>query len=148
MNLGVIMLDQSLRDIIHTIQKLIETTKLDIQSLAQADNEPIFQRLALKETLLKEFDKQKNLIDSQMLALKNKHPNQEFAEVLGQDILDLLDQFKQSLQELKELNHGYARSVYAVSEFYTSLLRKIVPHENLGYGGYAKPQQSFLTIQV
>lgn len=142
------MLNQSLQNIVHTIQKLIEMTKLDIQSLSQAENESIFQRLPIKEALLKEFERQKTLIDSQMLELKKQHPNQEFSEVLGQEILDLLDQFKQSLQELKELNHGYARSVYAVGEFYTSLLRKIVPHENLGYGGYSKPQQSFLTIQV
>ncbi|GAA7258213.1 hypothetical protein HpCK38_16380 [Helicobacter pylori] len=60
----------------------------------------------------------------------------------------MLEELKLSLKELKELNSGYARSVYAVNEFYTSLLRKIIPHENSGYGGDAKPQQSFLTIQV
>lgn len=142
------MLNQSLRDAIQKILNLIEITKLDIQDIAQAHNEQIFQRLPIKEALIKEFEQRKSGIDSQILQLKNQNPNQELATLLGEEILDLLEELKSTLKELKELNNGYARSVHAVGEFYTSLLRKIVPHENSGYGGYAKPQQNFLTIQV
>lgn len=142
------MLYQSLEEAISKLAKLIEITKLDIESLANAQNETIFQRLPLKESLIKEFEQKKTLIDTQMLQLKNQNPHQEFSELLGRDILDLLDTLKSLLKELKNLNNGYARSVHAVGEFYTSLLRRIVPHENNGYGGYAKPQQNFLTIQV
>ncbi|WP_034583390.1 hypothetical protein [Helicobacter pametensis] len=142
------MLSSYLKEAICKLSKLIDITKLDIQSLSNAQNEQIFQRLPLKEALIKEFEQSKNLIDSHMLQLKNQHPDQELSSLLEDEILDLLSTLKTSLKELKELNNGYARSVHAVSEFYTSLLRRIVPHENNGYGGYAKPQQNFLAIQV
>lgn len=142
------MLQQSLQEAIHKLSKLIEITKLDIESLSQAQNDQIFHRLPLKEALIKEFEQKKTMIDSQMLQLKNQNPEQELSVILGQEILELLDILKTHLRELKELNSGYARSVHAVGEFYTSLLRRIVPHESSGYGGYAKPQQNFLTIQV
>ncbi|MCE3046908.1 hypothetical protein [Helicobacter kayseriensis] len=142
------MLQESLKEAIQKLSELIEMTKLDIESLSQAQNDQIFRRLPLKETLIREFEQKKAIIDSQMLQLKHKNPDQELSVLLGQEILDLLDILKTHLKQLKELNNGYARSVHAVGEFYTSLLRRIVPHENSGYGGYAKPQQNFLTIQV
>lgn len=142
------MLHQYLRETISKLSKLIEITKLDIADLKEAKNETIFQRVPIKETLIKDFEKQKALVDSQMVQLRDQNPHKELSELLDQETLDLLDELKSALKELKEVNSGYARSVYAVNEFYTSLLRKIIPHENAGYGGYAKPQQSLLTVQV
>lgn len=142
------MLHQYLKDAICELNKLIELTKMDIADLSEAKNEIIFQRLPYKESLIKSFEQKKALIDSAMVALRNQNPHKTLSDLLDQEALDLLDDLKAVLRELKELNKGYAKSVYAVNEFYTSLLRKIVPHESNGYGGYAKPQQSFLTIQV
>lgn len=142
------MLHQYLNDAICELNKLIELTKTDIADLSEAKNEVIFQRLPYKESLIKSFEQKKSLIDSSMVALRDQNPHKSLSDLLDQEALDLLDDLKVALKELKELNKGYAKSVYAVNEFYTSLLRKIVPHESSGYGGYAKPQQSFLTIQV
>lgn len=142
------MLHQYLKDAICELKKLIELTQTDIADLSEAKNEEIFQRLPYKESLIKSFEQKKSSIDSAMVALRDNNPHKSLQELLDQEALDLLDELKVALRELKELNKGYAKSVYAVNEFYTSLLRKIVPHENNGYGGYAKPQQSFLTIQV
>ena len=142
------MLHQYLKDAICELNKLIELTQTDIADLSEAKNEVIFQRLPYKESLIKSFEQKKSLIDSAMVALRDNNPQKSLSDLLDQEALDLLDELKISLKNLKELNKGYAKSVYAVNEFYTSLLRKIVPHENNGYGGYAKPQQSFLTIQV
>lgn len=142
------MLHQYLKDAICELKKLIELTQTDIADLSEAKNEEIFQRLPYKETLIKSFEQKKSSIDSAMVALRDNNPHKTLQDLLDQEALDLLDELKVALRELKELNKGYAKSVYAVNEFYTSLLRKIVPHENNGYGGYAKPQQSFLTIQV
>lgn len=142
------MLHQYLKDAICELKKLIELTQTDIADLSEAKNEEIFQRLPYKESLIKSFEQKKSSIDSAMVALRDNNPHKTLQELLDQEALDLLDELKVALRELKELNKGYAKSVYAVNEFYTSLLRKIVPHENNGYGGYAKPQQSFLTIQV
>lgn len=142
------MLSQLLKEAIEKLSKLIEITKLDVQCLLNAEHEQIFQRLSLKEALIKEFEEKKSLIDFQMLTLKNQNPTQELSSFLSDEVLALLDELKKTLLELKEINNGYAKSVYAVGEFYTSLLRKIVPHESSGYGGYAKPQQNFLAIQV
>lgn len=142
------MLGQLLRDAIDELAKLIEITKADVQALLDADHDQIFQRLPLKEALIKRFEEKKSLIDSQMLALKNQNPTKEISSFLSDEVLDLLGDLKTALLELKEINNGYAKNVYAVGEFYTSLLRRIVPHENSGYGGYAKPQQNFLVVQV
>ncbi|RDU70541.1 hypothetical protein [Helicobacter brantae] len=142
------MLHQYLKDAICELKKLIELTQTDIADLSEAKNEVIFQRLPYKESLIKSFEQKKSLIDSAMVTLRDNNPQKSLSDLLDQEALDLLDELKIALKELKELNKGYAKSVYAVNEFYTSLLRKIVPHENNGYGGYAKPQQSFLTIQV
>lgn len=142
------MLHQYLKDAICELKKLIELTQTDIADLSEAKNEEIFQRLPHKESLIKSFEQKKSSIDSAMVALRDNNPHKTLQDLLDQEALDLLDELKVALRELKELNKGYAKSVYAVNEFYTSLLRKIVPHENNGYGGYAKPQQSFLTIQV
>lgn len=142
------MLSQLLKEAIEKLSKLVEVTRLDTQCLLQANHEQIFQRLPLKEKLIREFEEKKNLIDFQMLTLKNQNPTQELSSFLSDEVLLLLDELKKTLLELKEINNGYAKSVYAVGEFYTSLLRKIVPHENSGYGGYAKPQQNFLAIEV
>lgn len=142
------MLSQLLKEAIEKISKLIEVTSLDVQCLSQANHEQIFQRLSLKEKLIKEFEEKKHLIDFEMLTLKKQNPAKELSSFLSDDILALLDELKKGLFELKELNNGYAKSVYAVGEFYTSLLRKIVPHESSGYGGYARPQQNLLAIEV
>lgn len=142
------MLHQYLKDAICELKKLIGLTQTDIADLCEAKNEAIFQRLPHKESLIKSFEQKKSLIDSTMVALRDQNPHQSLSDLLDQEALDLLDELKTALRELKELNKGYAKSVYAVNEFYTSLLRKIVPHESNGYGGDAKPQQSFLTIQV
>lgn len=142
------MLHQYLKDAILELKKLIELTQKDIEDLSEAKNEEIFKRLPMKESLIKTFEQKKSMIDRAMVELRDKNPSQSLSDLLDQEALDLLEDLKASLKELKELNGGYARSVYAVNEFYTSLLRKIVPHESNGYGGHAKPQQSFLTIQV
>lgn len=142
------MLHQYLKDAICGLKKLIELTQTDIADLSEAKNEAIFQRLPHKESLIKTFEQKKSAIDSSMVALRDQNPQKPLSELLDQEALDLLEELKITLRELKDLNMGYAKSVYAVNEFYTSLLRKIVPHESSGYGGYAKPQQSFLIIQV
>ncbi|RDU68203.1 hypothetical protein CQA62_06425 [Helicobacter cholecystus] len=142
------MLHQYLKDAILELKKLIELTHKDINDLSEAKNEEIFNRLPTKENFIKAFEQKKSMIDRCMVDLRDTNPNQPLSDLLDQEALNLLEELKLSLKELKELNSGYARSVYAVNEFYTSLLRKIIPHENSGYGGDAKPQQSFLTIQV
>lgn len=142
------MLHQYLRDAIYELKNLIELTLRDISDLSEAKNQEIFDRLPMKENLIKLFEKKKALIDCSMGELRDKNPGVALGDLLDEEAMDLLDELKTSLKELKEINSGYARSVYAVNEFYTSLLRKIVPHESNGYGGHAKPQQSFLTIQV
>lgn len=142
------MLHQYLKDAILELKKLIELTHKDINDLSEAKNEEIFNRLPTKENFIKAFEQKKSMIDRCMVDLRDTNPNQPLSDLLDQEALNLLEELKLSLKELKELNSGYTRSVYAVNEFYTSLLRKIIPHENSGYGGDAKPQQSFLTIQV
>ncbi|ANV98533.1 hypothetical protein BBW65_06875 [Helicobacter enhydrae] len=142
------MLYQYLQDAISKIEHLIALTQEDIQDLSQARNDAIFKRVSIKDALVKSFEDAKGQIDREMLRLRNQNPEKSLADLLDSEVRDLLEVMKEKLRILKDINSGYAKSVYAVNEFYTSLLRKIVPHESSGYGGYAKPQQSFLMVEV
>ena len=112
------MLHQYLKDAILELKNLIELTQRDVADLSEAKNEEIFQRLPQKENLIKSFEQKKSMIDRSMVELRDKNPSKSLSELLDQEALDLLDKLKLSLKELKDLNAGYARSVYAVNEFY------------------------------
>ena len=54
---------------------------------------------------------------------------------------------RDTLSELKTINSNYARSVFAVSEFYNSLIQRVIPHENDGYDQH-RQQSHLLKIQA
>jgi hypothetical protein len=58
----------------------------------------------------------------------------------------LLDQFKEKLFELKELNKNYARQVLSVGEFYNSLLEELIPTEMDGYNKVASSASSLKVV--
>ncbi|MDO7252918.1 hypothetical protein [Helicobacter cappadocius] len=142
------MLHNYLRGAVSDLQSLIELTSLDIEDIAIASHESIFSRNGKKQELIKTFEAKKNLIDQEMLNLKKQFPDKELSELIDDEASDLLGEMKKNLQELKNLNTSYARIVFAVSEFYTSLIQKIIPHEISDYKGSKTPQSSFLKVQA
>jgi len=58
----------------------------------------------------------------------------------------LLSSMKKNLEVLKENNKRLASLVISVSEFYDSLLSRIIPREDSGYDKNARRQSSFLKV--
>lgn len=142
------MLHNYLKGALSDLYSLIELTKADIEDIKIANNNSIFERNIQKQDLIKSFESKKSLIDQEMMSLKNQFPQKELAELIDDEASELLGEMKENLQNLKELNAKYARIVFAVSEFYSSLIQKIIPHEACDYKGNQKPRSGFLTLQV
>ncbi|MFW5990554.1 MAG: hypothetical protein ACOCP1_04030, partial [Campylobacterales bacterium] len=112
-----------------------------------ARHEELFKRNKLKEELVGSFENKKLLIDNEITKLTRKNPNKQVDEILEGEIKDLLSELQSSLLELKTINKNYARMVLGVSEFYNSLLDKLLPKESSGYKGVS-PKASFIKLEV
>ncbi|RDU54211.1 hypothetical protein CQA49_05335 [Helicobacter sp. MIT 00-7814] len=127
------MLEQYLQGATTDLQELIKLTQDDIADIQVANNEAIFARNETKNALIKSFEQKKSLMQQEMHQLLKDNPQKELADLLSAEVDAGLDSMRDALKELKKLNSAYAQSVYAVSEFYTSLLMRLVPHEENGY---------------
>lgn len=141
------MLLQHLQKAISDLDKLIILTKDDMADIAIANNEAIFARNEEKKTLIKSFETNKSLLESQMRELMNNNPNTPMSELLDSQVDKGLERLKSTLKALKDINTSYAESVFAVSEFYTSLLKTLVPYENHDYTA-SKPKSHILDINA
>ncbi len=146
------MLVQHLNDAIKDLQTLIDFTKLDIEDIKCANHDEIFDRNAQKDELVKEFETKKSLIDQEIRSLQSQSPDAKLEDLLPKDAIDLFSDMRARLGELKKINSDYTRMVFAVSEFFTSLMNKIIPQENISYNENKKaimqPKASFLQIEV
>ena len=129
------MLHTYINGAIADLKALIELTQLDNADIQIANHEAIFERLDQKNTLVKAFEDKKSLIQQEMLILCNKNPHKSLQDLLDEETNNLLDIMRDTLSELKTINSNYARSVFAVSEFYNSLIQRVIPHENVGNAG-------------
>ena len=144
------MLQQYLDGAIADVNSLIDLTNQDIADIQVANNEAIFSRNTQKNSLIKSFEQKKSLMEQEMQKLIQSHDNKPLAEILQlePEIDKGLGDLRQSLQSLKDLNNAYAKSVFAVSEFYDSLLRRLVTCETGGCGNPSKTKSHLVQIQV
>ncbi|OBV29785.1 hypothetical protein BKN38_01540 [Helicobacter sp. CLO-3] len=146
------MLIQYLRGAIKDLQTLISYTKLDIEAIKRAEHDEIFARNAQKDALVKEFETKKDLIDQEIRSIKEKEPQKDIQEIIGEEAIDLFGDMRNTLAELQKINSDYARMVFAVSEFFTSLMDKLIPKDTLAYGENKKvsssTQSSLLHIEA
>jgi len=141
------MLDHYLQGAIDDIQNLINITTEDIEFIIKANHQKIFERTIIKEDILAAFHNKKILIDNELMKIKQEHGELNTQSV-PDDIFDMLDTLKEKFQELKVVNKKYAKFVLSVTEFYNSLLDKVVPKsETNGYGNTSY-QSSFLKIKA
>ncbi len=141
------MLHTYINGAIADLEALIELTQLDNADIQVANHEAIFARVEQKDSLVKEFENKKSLLQQEMLLLCEKNPHKSLQDLLSEEASVLLDTMRGKLEELKTLNANYARSVFAVAEFYNSLIQRVIPHENNGYG-HNRPQSHILKIQA
>lgn len=142
------MLQHYLQNAVKDLQSLIEITQSDIDDIKQAKHDVLFSRVKTKEELISSFENKKALIDNEIAKLARENSGKSLEELLPEPVRNLLDDMKSSLSELKKLNKHYARMVLAVSEFYNSLLERLVPTESNGYEGKKRAASSFLKVNV
>lgn len=141
------MLHTYLDGAIKDLETLIDYSKSDIKDIKIANHEELFSRAKLKTSIVKEFETKKSLIDKEMLVLLNKNKGCNLSDIIDDNINAKLDSLRLLLKELKQINSNYARIVFAVSEFYTSLLERLIPHEKADYKGIV-PRSQLLAIKA
>lgn len=146
------MLVQYLHGAIDDLNTLISYTELDIQAIKRADHDEIFERNIKKDALIKEFEIKKDLINQEVLALTQEYPQKTTQELIGQESGALFETMREKLTTLKQINSDYARMVFAVSEFFTSLMNTLIPKDTPAYGENKRIRSSqhtsFLQVQA
>ncbi len=127
------MLHTFLNNAVSDLKSLIEISLLDMQDIKVANHDAIFSRLERKNSLIESFKDNKANADSQMQMLLKAHPNKGIADLLDENAMKIIDEMRTNLTKLRDLNKRYARSVIAVSEFYNSLINKMIPSQKIGY---------------
>ena len=148
---------QFLKDALEDIKALIAIPEQDISDIKVANNESIFARIPQKEELTSSFIRKKEAYAKSIEdRLRKEYPNATLADLtyedkqklLGEGASEFTAQLHDKLEELKKLNYRFGKMSLAVSEFYNSLLRNIIPIEQQGYKKSSLSNSSFLKTEV
>ena len=142
------MLGHYLTKALEDLEQLITMTHDDIEDIKLANHESIFSRAKLKEEFITTFQTKKTLIDSEISKLMQAYPDEALEHLLEKEQLEQLSSLKTQLNTLKEQNRRYARLVLSVSEFFNSLLEKMVPVEMHGYQKVTPKHRSILEVRA
>ncbi|MEA1955797.1 MAG: hypothetical protein U9N02_04805 [Campylobacterota bacterium] len=142
------MLSHHLKGALSDLRELVEITRSDISDIKEANNNPQFDRLSIKEEKLKSFEQKKAMIDSAISNLMTSNPDADLPQLLNTQQHEALDQLKIELNNLREINKKYARLVLTVSNLYNTFLERLVPTEMDGYQKKASTNPSVLEVRV
>ncbi len=142
------MLSYQLQSAVKELEELISLTEEDIRDIKEANHNPQFERLALKEEKIKSFEHKKAMIDREISKLMTAEPSKNLAELLDDEQHQSLDSLKEKLARLREANHHYAKMVLSVGAFYNTLLERVMPTEMEGYQKVAASDGSFLEVRA
>ena len=112
------MLNKFLYESTDSLRSLINITQLDMDDIKKANHDLIFERINTRNKYIESFEKNKNLAHEEMVKIAKANPNKNIGELLDEESSTLIDEMRDSLKILKELNENYAKSVFAVYEFY------------------------------
>ncbi len=142
------MLTHHLKSALEDLRDLIKITKSDIEDIKEAQHDPQFERLTIKDEKLKSFESKKAMIDYEISSLMTQNPSVELPQLLNDEQHALLDDLKNELSELREVNKEYAKLVVIVSNLYNDFLEQLVPTEMQGYNKVASKDSSILEVRV
>ena len=142
------MLSHYLNKALSDLNQLITLTQQDIDDIKLAKHEAIFDRSKIKEEFISSFQNKKAMIDNEISKLMEAYPDRELEHLLSEEDLEHLKSLKSQLLDLKTLNKRYAKLVLTVSEFYNSLLERMLPTEMHGYEKVTKKHRSLLEVRV
>ncbi|MDR0663947.1 MAG: hypothetical protein LBF86_00250 [Helicobacteraceae bacterium] len=138
------MIAKQLRTANDTLEKLIAITESDLSDIKEAKHDELFNRAKAKEDLVASFQTQKTLLDQAILKVAANNPSADLSSVITLEERDLLEKLKRSLVDLHKLNKRLVSLVLTIGEFYSSLLRAILPSEQNGYDGVKLANAGFL----
>lgn len=143
------MLKHYLSESLRNLDELINLTKNDIASIKDARHSELFSNTTQKESFINGFESSKRAIDNELRRLVSQ--GMELGSVLDDNDQEQLELLKIKLKELKDLNRRLAKMVVAVSEFYNSLLTRLLPQDkqmSVGYNNSATAKAaSLLTVR-
>lgn len=142
------MLSHHLQGALADLRDIIDITKSDIDDIKVAKHDPQFDRLSLKEEKIKSFETKKAMIDHEISSLMTKNPDLELPELLNDEQHKALDELREELSNLRDINKKYAKLVLTVSNLYNSFLERLVPTEMDGYESKASKDPSILEVRV
>ena len=142
------MLSQHLQNALNDLRDIINITESDIEDIKQAQHETQFERLSIKEEKLKSFEAKKAIIDHEISSLMAVHPDANLPDLLNDEQHQLLDELKDELNNLREINKHYAKLVLVVSNLYNTFLERLIPTEMQGYDKVASKNPSILEVRV
>ena len=122
------MLLIKLQTVNEILNKLINITDKDIESIKEAKHDEIFANIKIKETLAIKFQNTKNEIDT-ILANRNKPLDQIFSPEEAQEF----EKFKTLLNEFHKKHKFFAKLSFSVTNFYNTLLSKIKGKKQVTY---------------
>lgn len=141
------MLTHYLKKANEILSDLIETTRNDIEDIKNAKHDNIFSRTKTKDELVKSFENHKSLIDNEIAKMVQAAPEGSLETILSHDQQELLDDMRNRLKSLQKENRHFATMVIAVSEFYTSLINRLIPTEQVGYENHKAKRASYLHLK-
>lgn len=142
------MLSYQLQSAIKDLDTLISLSQEDIADIKEANHNPQFERMALKEELIKSFEHKKAMIDREISKLMRSAPTKALTEILDETQYEQLDSLKKHLAQLRETNQKYAKMVISVGSFYNALLERVFPTQMQGYQKVAANEASFLEVRA
>lgn len=141
------MLTHYLQQANEILSNLIETTRNDIEDIKGAKHDNIFSRTKTKEELVKSFENHKSLIDNEIAKMAQASAGASLDTILDNEQQALLDEMREQLKSLQKENKHFATMVIAVSEFYSSLINRLIPTEQVGYDNHKAKRASYLHIK-
>lgn len=142
------MLSYHLEGAISDLRELIKITEQDIEDIQVANHNPQFDRLSLKDELLKSFEAKKAMIDHEITKMATKSADIELSKLLSDEQHNQLDNLKQLLYDLKDVNKRYAKMVLTISNLYNSFLEKVFPTEMDGYNKIVTKDSNLLKVKA
>ena len=142
------MLSHHLNGALKDLKDLIHITELDIKDIKEAKNDAQFERLALKEEKLQSFENKKAMIDHEISLLMTQFPEKDLQSLLDDKQQNYLNELKDELSNLRDINKRYAKLVLSVSNLYNSFLERLVPTEMNGYQKVASKNSAILEVRA
>jgi uncharacterized linocin/CFP29 family protein len=142
------MLSNHLQAALKDLNDLVTITQNDIDDIKEAKHDSQFDRVTMKNEKLTSFENKKAMIDYEIAQLMTQNPHKDLGALLTDQEHTDLENMKQGLASLREINTKYAKMVLSVSSFFNTLLERVVPTEMHGYKSVASRNSSFLEVRA